>query len=85
LDLRRAPLLLGSADQEHRKLEAQEATVTQLKAADTKQEAIIAQQQKEFQSAMAQQQKEVEAHGKPPEGAPAGEASEGSRPVITAP
>ena len=53
-------MLLNEFLKEHRKVEAQEVTITQLKAADTKQEATIAQLQKEFQATDAQRQKEIE-------------------------
>jgi predicted nucleic acid-binding Zn-ribbon protein len=43
------------------KIETQEATITQLKASDAMQEALIAQQQKDFASAIAKQQREMKA------------------------
>ena len=43
-------MLLDEFLKEHRKVGQQEATITQLKAPDTKQEATIAQQQKEIKS-----------------------------------
>ena len=44
-------MLLNEFLKEHRKVEQQEATMTQLKSTVAKQEATIAQQQKDFQSA----------------------------------
>jgi hypothetical protein len=49
-------MLLNEFLKEHRKVEEQQATITQLKAADARLEAIIAQQQEQFQAAVAQQQ-----------------------------
>ena len=46
---------------QHRKVEEQEATITQVKSTVAKQDATIAQQQKDFQSTIAQQQKEIKA------------------------
>ena len=54
-------MLLNEFLKEHRKVEQQEATMTQLKSTVAKQEATIARQQKDFQSAIAQQQKETKA------------------------
>ena len=54
-------MLLNEFLKEHRKVEQQEATMTQLKSTVAKQEATIARQQKDFQSAVAQQQKETKA------------------------
>jgi uncharacterized membrane protein YccC len=54
-------MLLNEFLKEHRKVEQQEATMTQLKSTVSKQEATIARQQKDFQSATAQQQKETKA------------------------
>jgi uncharacterized coiled-coil protein SlyX len=50
-------MLLNEFLKEHRKVEEQEATITQLKAADTKQEATIAQQQTEIHALASQVQK----------------------------
>ena len=47
-------MLLNEFLKEHRKVEEQEATITQLKS-------TVAQQQKNFQAAIAQQQRGVEA------------------------
>ena len=52
-------MLLNEFLKEHRKVEEQEATITQVKSTVAKQEATIAQQQKNFQSTIAQQQKEI--------------------------
>jgi septal ring factor EnvC (AmiA/AmiB activator) len=54
-------MLLNEFLKGHRKVEQQEATMTQLKSTVAKQEATIARQQKDFQSAVAQQQKETKA------------------------
>jgi septal ring factor EnvC (AmiA/AmiB activator) len=54
-------MLLNEFLKEHRKIQQQEATVTQLKSTVVKQEAMIARQQKDFQAAVAQQQKETKA------------------------
>ena len=54
-------MLLNEFLKAHRKLERQEATITQLKSADAKQAASMAQQQKRFESAIAQQQNEIQA------------------------
>jgi hypothetical protein len=47
-------MLLNEFLKEHRKVEEQEATITQLKS-------TVAQQQKDFQSGLAQQQKDFQA------------------------
>jgi uncharacterized coiled-coil protein SlyX len=47
-------MLLNEFLKEHRKVEEQEATITQLKS-------TVAQQQKDFQATAAQQQKQIEA------------------------
>src|SRR5436190_20390258 len=52
-------MLLNEFLKEHRKVEKQDATITQLTATVAKQEAAIAQQQKDFQATAAQQQKEI--------------------------
>ena len=59
-------MLLNEFLKEHRKVERQEATITQVKSTVAKQDATItdlkstvAQQQKDFQSTVAQQQKEI--------------------------
>ncbi len=54
-------MLLNEFLKEHRKIQQQEATMTQLTSTVAMQEAAIAQQQKDFQSAVAQQQKETKA------------------------
>ncbi len=61
-------MLLNEFLKEHRKVEQQErkvqeheATIAELKSANTKQAATIAQQQKDFRVAIAQQQKQIEA------------------------
>jgi trimeric autotransporter adhesin len=61
-------MLLNEFLKEHRKVEEQEGTITQLKSSFAKQEVTIsklestlARQNKEFQSTVAQQQKEIEA------------------------
>jgi septal ring factor EnvC (AmiA/AmiB activator) len=54
-------MLLNEFLKEHRKIQQQEAMMTQLKSTVAKQEATIARQQKDFQSAVAQQQKETKA------------------------
>jgi hypothetical protein len=54
-------MLLNEFLKEHRKVQEQEATITQVKSTVVKQESTIAQQQKDFQSALAQQQKEIKA------------------------
>ena len=46
-------MLLNEFLKAHRKLEEQEATITQLKSADAKQAAIMAQQQNEIQALTA--------------------------------
>jgi uncharacterized coiled-coil protein SlyX len=47
-------MLLNEFLKEHRKVEAQEATITQLKA-------TVAQQQRDFQATVTHQQKQIEA------------------------
>jgi septal ring factor EnvC (AmiA/AmiB activator) len=54
-------MLLNEFLKEHRKVEEQEATISQVKSTVAKQDATIAQQQKGFQSIIAQQQKEIKA------------------------
>jgi hypothetical protein len=54
-------MLLNEFLKEHRKMQEQEMAITQLKSAAAKQEATIAQQQKDFQATAAQQQEEIEA------------------------
>jgi len=54
-------MLLNEFLKEHRKVEEQEASITQLKSTVTKQEATIAQQRKDFEVQTAQQQKEIQA------------------------
>ena len=61
-------MLLNEFLKEHRKVEEQEATITQVKSTAAKQEATItqlkftvAQQQKDFQASIAQQQTQIEA------------------------
>ena len=54
-------MLLNEFLKEHRKVEEQEATITQLKASDTRQEAKIAQQKMAFERTIAQQEKEINA------------------------
>ena len=54
-------MLLNEFIKEHRKVEQQVAAMTELKSTVAKQEATIAQQQKDFQSAVAGQQKETKA------------------------
>jgi trimeric autotransporter adhesin len=54
-------MLLNEFLKEHRKVEQQEATITQLKSAVAREEAVAAQQQKDFQSNAAHQQKQIEA------------------------
>ena len=53
--------MLNEFLKEHRKVEQQEVTMTQLESSVEKQEATIARQQKDFHSAVAQQQKETKA------------------------
>jgi hypothetical protein len=60
MDRLREKRKIGIRSDEYRKVEAQETTITRLKAADTKQEAIIARLQKQFQATDAQRQKEIE-------------------------
>jgi uncharacterized coiled-coil protein SlyX len=54
-------MLLNEFLKEHRKVEEQEASITQLKCTVAKQEATIAQQRKDFEANTAQQQKEIQA------------------------
>ena len=61
-------MLLNEFLKEHRKVEEQEATITQVKSTAAKQEATItqlnstvAQQQKDFQATAERQQKQIEA------------------------
>jgi len=54
-------MLLNEFLKEHRKVEEQDASITQLKSTVTKQEATIAQQRKDFEAQTAQQQKQIEA------------------------
>ena len=53
-------MLLNEFLKEHRKVEEQEATITQLKSSASKQEATVAQQQKDFQSTVAKLQKDFQ-------------------------
>jgi len=50
-------MLLNEFLKAHRKIETQEETITQLRVADTKQEAIIVQQQKEIRALASQVEK----------------------------
>ena len=58
-------MLLNEFLKEHRKVQEQEATITQLKSTVAQQQkdlqATAAQQRKEFESKIAQQQKQIEA------------------------
>ena len=54
-------MLLNEFLKEHRKVEEQEAMISQVKSTLAKQDTTIAQQQKDFQSTIAQQQKEIKA------------------------
>jgi hypothetical protein len=54
-------MLLNEFLKEHRKVEEQEASITQLKSTVAKQEATITQQRKDFETNTAQQQKEIQA------------------------
>jgi len=54
-------MLLNEFLKEHRKVQEQEARITQLNSTVEKQEATIAQQQKDSQSTAAQQQREIKA------------------------
>jgi hypothetical protein len=54
-------MLLNEFLKEHRKVEEHEATITQVKSTVAKQEAKIAQQQKDFQSKFAEQEKQLKA------------------------
>ena len=53
-------MLLNEFLKEHRKIEKQAASIQQLESTVAKQEAVIVQQQKDFRSAVAQQQKRME-------------------------
>jgi hypothetical protein len=53
--------LLNEFLKEHRKVEEQQATITQVKATVAKQAAIIAQQENDFQTTAAEQQAEIKA------------------------
>ena len=53
-------MLLNEFLKEHRKVQEQEAAITQLKATAAKQEATIAEQQKGFESKIAHQQMQIE-------------------------
>ncbi len=54
-------MLLNEFLKEHRKVEEQAATITDVRATVAKQDRTIAQQQKEFRAAVEQQQKEITA------------------------
>ena len=54
-------MLLNEFLKEHRKVQEQEARITQLNSTVEKQQATIAQQQKDSQSTAAEQQKEIKA------------------------
>ena len=54
-------MLLNEFLKEHRTVEEHEATITQVKSTVAKQEAKIAQQQKDFQSKFAEQEKQLKA------------------------
>ncbi len=54
-------MLLNEFLKQHRKVQEQEAMISQVKSTVAKQDATIAQQQKDFQSTIAQQQKEIKA------------------------
>jgi anion-transporting ArsA/GET3 family ATPase len=54
-------MLLNEFLKEHRKNEEQEATITKLKSSAAKQEAAVAQQQKNFEATAARQQGEIKA------------------------
>src|SRR4029077_467223 len=53
-------MLLNEFLKEHTRIEKQEASITQLRSTVAKQEAIIAQQRKDFEANAAQQQKQIE-------------------------
>jgi hypothetical protein len=53
-------MLLNEFLKEHKKVEEQQASIAQLKSTVAKQEGVFAQQQKDFRSAIAQQQKRME-------------------------
>ncbi len=54
-------MLLNEFLKEHRTVQEQQTTITELKSAVAKQQTTAAQQQKEFQATIAQQQKQIEA------------------------
>ena len=54
-------MLLNEFLKEHRKVEEQQARITELNSRVAKQEALAAQQQKSFQSKLAEQDKQIEA------------------------
>jgi len=54
-------MLLNEFLKQHRKVEEQQAKITQLKSTVARQDATIAQQQNEFQSKLADQQKQIKA------------------------
>ncbi len=54
-------MLLNEFFKEHKKVGAQQATITQLESMVTKQEATITQQQNDFQCALAEQKKQIQA------------------------
>ncbi len=54
-------MLLNEFLKERKKVEEQEASITELKSAMINQEATITQQQKDFRSAIAQQEKRMKA------------------------
>jgi hypothetical protein len=54
-------MLLNEFLKEHRKVEEQDATISQVKSTVAKQAATIAEQRKDFQVTVAQQQKEIKA------------------------
>ena len=54
-------MLLNEFLKEHKKVEEQQLSIAELKSRVAQQDAIIAQQQKDFRSTIAQQQKGMEA------------------------
>ena len=54
-------MLLNEFLKEHRKVEEQGASITQLKSTVAKQEATLAQQRRDFEARTAQQEKEIQA------------------------
>jgi uncharacterized coiled-coil protein SlyX len=54
-------MLLNEFLKEHRKMEEQDATITQLKSTVAQQEATIAKLKQDFQSKLAEQQKQIKA------------------------